>query len=211
MMLPRRGNIMLVRYFRRPSRIEQPRNSTGGHLLAGWAMGSRFSLIQIGPFSLQVVHGMLKVRFRQEMTALGYAGLHVNRVRRLRRRMLIFLAAGPAANLLSVAAVLLLLNKFFPQLSSPWAAIPAVQFTVVSLLLGVVSLIPFPSSDATSDGSRIAMLLRSRDRARRWLNILALVHANDQGIRASLWKNSWLRAASSLNDASRDNFRGKIG
>src|ERR1700683_5232704 len=37
MMLPRRGNIMLVRYFRRPSRIEQLRSSTGGHLLEGFA------------------------------------------------------------------------------------------------------------------------------------------------------------------------------
>src|SRR5437660_705027 len=36
MMLPRRGNIMLVRYFRRPSRIEQLRSSTGGHLLEGF-------------------------------------------------------------------------------------------------------------------------------------------------------------------------------
>ena len=37
MMLPRRGNIMLVRYFRRLSRIEQLRSSTGGHLLEGFA------------------------------------------------------------------------------------------------------------------------------------------------------------------------------
>src|SRR5208282_2288282 len=37
MMLPRRGNIMLVRYFRRPSRIEQLRSSTGGHLLEEFA------------------------------------------------------------------------------------------------------------------------------------------------------------------------------
>src|SRR6266566_4662071 len=37
MMLPRRGNIMLVRYFTRPSRIEQLRSSTGGHLLEGFA------------------------------------------------------------------------------------------------------------------------------------------------------------------------------
>jgi hypothetical protein len=28
---------MLVRYFRRPSRIEQLRSSTGGHLLEGFA------------------------------------------------------------------------------------------------------------------------------------------------------------------------------
>ena len=34
---PKEGNIMLVRYFRRPSRIERLRSSTGGHLLEGFA------------------------------------------------------------------------------------------------------------------------------------------------------------------------------
>ena len=37
MMLPRRGNIMLVRYFTRPSRIEELHSSSGGHLLEGFA------------------------------------------------------------------------------------------------------------------------------------------------------------------------------
>ena len=176
-----------------------------GHLLAGWAVGFRFSRIQLGPLSLSIAQGRLRVRLR-EMTALGYAGMHVNRLRRLRRRMLIFLAAGPATNLLSLLVMVLLLY-FFPQLINAWVAIPAAQFAVVSCLLGMLSLWPFPST-GSSDGARIMMLLRSRDRARRWLNILALIHAHDQGTPVKLCKNSWLRAASSLNDASRDNFRG---
>src|SRR5712691_5440760 len=37
MMPPRRGNIMLVCYFQRPSRIEELRTNPGGHLLEGFA------------------------------------------------------------------------------------------------------------------------------------------------------------------------------
>src|SRR5262249_16342559 len=37
MMLPKEGNIMLVRYFRRPSRIEELHSNTGGYLLEEFA------------------------------------------------------------------------------------------------------------------------------------------------------------------------------
>jgi hypothetical protein len=42
-----------------------------GHLLAGWMVGFRFSLIHIGPFSSTLEHGKLKARVRREMLALG--------------------------------------------------------------------------------------------------------------------------------------------
>jgi hypothetical protein len=179
------------------------------HLLAGWAVGFRFNSIQIGPLSLRIEHGLLKAHLRREMTALGYAGMHVNRLLRLRRRLLIYLAAGSAANLLCVPATVLLINNAFPQLGTTWVVTSATQFVILSLILGVLSLIPL-SSVAHSDGARIAMLIRSRDRARRWLSILALAHVHNQGIRAKLWKGSWLRAATSLNDMSLDTFVGHL-
>jgi hypothetical protein len=60
-----------------------------GHLLAGWMVAFRFSLVDVGPFSLIVEHGKLKARIRREMLASGSAGMHVKTVRRLRRRLLI--------------------------------------------------------------------------------------------------------------------------
>jgi len=181
-----------------------------GHLIAGWTVGFRFSSIQIGPLSLRIVHGKLKIRFRREMTAFGYAGMHVNRLRRLRRRMVIFFAAGTAANWLSVVAIVFLMHTF-PLLVNTWVSIPAVQFAFASFVLGALSLVPFAITvTSSSDGSRIAMLLGSRERTRRWLSILALQHVHDQGIRAKLWKKSWLRAATSLKDPSRDTFRANL-
>lgn len=179
------------------------------HVLAGWAVGFHFNSIQIGPFSLRLEHGLLKARFRRGMTALGYAGMHINRLPRLRRRLFIYLAAGSAANLLCIPATVLLLNNVFPQFEITWVATAAAQFVVISLLLGIMSLFS-RSSIAYSDGSRIAMLMRSRDRARRWLCILALGHVHNQGTRAKLWKSSWLRGATSLNDVSTDTFVGHL-
>jgi hypothetical protein len=177
------------------------------HLLAGWVVGFRFSLVQIGPLSLHIEHGVLRAHFRREMATLGYAGMHVNRLRRLRRRMLIFVAAGPIANLLSVPAVVLLVNQAFPQLGNSWVATPAAQFAFISLLFGVVSLMPFPST-SSSDGARIAMLLRSRGLTKRWLSIAAIGNVYNDGIRAKNWKRTWLRSASSVQDASLDAFTG---
>jgi hypothetical protein len=131
------------------------------HLLAGWAVGFRFSSIQVGPLSLRIEHGMLKVRFRLEMAAMGYAGRHVNRLQRLRRRLFFYIAAGPAANLLSVPAAVLVFNNAFPELGNTWLATPVAQFAFILLLLGVLSLIPRQSFLMT-DGVRIGMLLRSR-------------------------------------------------
>lgn len=48
-----------------------------GHLFAGWMVGFRFSLINIGPFSLSLENGKLKAHIRREMLALGSAGMHV--------------------------------------------------------------------------------------------------------------------------------------
>src|SRR5713101_7833777 len=61
-----------------------------GHLSAGWLLRFRFSLISVGPFCLGLEHGRLKVSVLREMTALGYAGMHIDRVRRLRRRLVVY-------------------------------------------------------------------------------------------------------------------------
>jgi hypothetical protein len=181
-----------------------------GHLFAGLMVGFRFNAIHIGPFSLRLEHGKLKARIRREMLsfgAMGATGMHVKTVRRLHRRLLIYLAGGPIANLLSIPAAVLLVNYVFPNLAETWVGTLAAQFTIFSLLAGVVNLVPIRSV-LLSDGARIEMLLRSCDRSRRWLSIAALGNLYDNGIRAKNWKRTWLRSASSVPDASLDAFTG---
>jgi hypothetical protein len=85
-----------------------------GHLLGGWIVGFRFSFISIGPFSLKLEYGKIKLRVVRAMPAAGYAGMHVDRVRRLRRRLLFFTIAGPLTNLLSAAGTPIVLDCSSP-------------------------------------------------------------------------------------------------
>ncbi len=182
-----------------------------GHLLAGWIVGFRFGFVSIGPFTLNRVHGRLKVRFRQILTgASGLAGMHVDGVRRLRRRLLVFIAGGPAANLLSVPATTALINYLFHATRNGWVLIPVHLFVWISLILGLVNLLPFSVGALFSDGARMAMLFRSRTRARRWLSIVALQEQTQKGLRPRDWKRTWLSAASSVQDGSIDDFRGNL-
>src|SRR5579863_9732243 len=103
-----------------------------GHLLAGWMVGFRFSRVSIGPFCLKIEHGRLKVEARGKLTgAAGYAGMHVNGVRRLRRRLLIFTMGGPTANLLSFAVMTALLDYSAPGSLSNWVSLPARLFAQI--------------------------------------------------------------------------------
>lgn len=178
-----------------------------GHLFAGWMVGFRFRAIHVGPFSLSLEHGKPKVRLYREMLASGSAGMNVGTVLRLRRRLLIFVAGGPAANLLSIPATVLLVNHVFTGLGETRAGTLAAQFTVFSLIAGMVNLMPIQAG-FLSDGARMEMLLRSRDRSRRWLSIAALANLHGDGTRARNWKSTWVRAAASVRDASLDGFAG---
>jgi hypothetical protein len=81
-----------------------------GHLTAGWFLGFQFSRISVGPFALHLEHGRLKLSFLRELTALGYAGMHVDTVVRLRHRFLIYAVAGATANLVTVPIAVLFAN-----------------------------------------------------------------------------------------------------
>jgi hypothetical protein len=90
-----------------------------GHLGAGYIVGFRFSHISIGPFSLANQHGRLKVNIRRSPSgAAGLVGMHVAGVRRLRKRLLIFISGGPTANFVSFALGPVFLNPEMAGLPS---------------------------------------------------------------------------------------------
>jgi hypothetical protein len=74
-------------------------------------------------------------------------------------------------------------------------------------MCAILSLVPIQSG-LLSDGAQIAMLLRSRDRSRRWLSIAAIGIASNNGVRAKNWRRTRLQAATSVRDTSRDTFNG---
>jgi hypothetical protein len=173
-----------------------------GHLLAGWAVGFQFSSFQIGPLSLQLEFGVMKTQFSWDIQALGYTGMYADRMHRIRRRSLIYIAGGPAANLLTTLLTVILFEHMFPLPTESVIGTAAGQFGAVSLLLGMVSLVPVGGTD----GALIEMLISSYLCARRWICNLALGAQFARGIRPGHWKRTWLRTATSIPDGSRGDF-----
>lgn len=180
-----------------------------GHLLAGWYVGFRFRCIAIWPFALSLEHGSLKLRFLREFIASGYAGMDADTVVRLRRRLLLVIAAGPTANLITVPIAVLFAHTLLA--THPLLLSFANQLAMISILSAVLSLLPLPVRHGLfSDGSRIAMLLRDRERTRRLLSIYAIGAEQRYGKRPDRWKQTWLKTASSVCDDSTDDFWGNL-
>jgi hypothetical protein len=178
-----------------------------GHLLAGWIVGFHFNSIQVAWFSLMFEYGKLTFRARREPSAVGYAGIQIDRIYRLRRRLLFFVAGGPTASILSVVVTVVIVNV--RDLHQSWLATPAASFAFVSLLASLVSLLPLTRRGHWSDGARLEMLLTSRDKARRWFCLAALANEHRSGKPPRLWNANWAKAAVSIRDNSMDEFSGR--
>ena len=66
-----------------------------GHVAAGVMVGFHFSSISIGPLSIGLQYGKVKFKIRAQSGPLGYAGMHIETVSRLRRNLFIFGCGGP--------------------------------------------------------------------------------------------------------------------
>jgi hypothetical protein len=132
--------------------------------------------------------------------------MRINRIRRLRRRLLIFVAGGPFVNLLSAAATALMLTYSPPK--SNWLAAFCDMFWMMSAILGVINLVPFRLGAMYADGARIFMLFSSAPKSQRWISQNAIVYQSHAGIRPKAWKRTWLEAAGRVRDGSVDDFAG---
>jgi hypothetical protein len=180
-----------------------------GHVAAGVVVGFHFSSISIGPFSIGLQYGKVKFQTRPQSGALGYAGMHIETVSRLRRNLFIFVMAGPLTNLVSgaLAAVFILIS---PQtLRSSWLIALSTAFSMLSFLVFVLSAIPFRST-FHSDGDRIRMLIKSPRETRRWISAMTLASQQRKGIRPRRWKQTWLLAVCAVRDSSIDEFFGNL-
>ena len=180
-----------------------------GHLTAGLLLGFRFSRISVGPFAVHLEHGRMRISFLRELTALGYTGMHADTVIRLRHRFLVYAIAGPAANLITVPFAALFANHTWFAATHPSSLSFTAQLSMISILLSAVSLLPLPMGATTfTDGFRIATLLKGSRRTRRLLSICAVGVQQQNGTRPKYWRQTWLKAASSVPDDTIDDFWG---
>jgi len=146
-----------------------------GHALAGYAAGLRVARIHLGPLEIRD-YGRPRVRFVRSLQA-GVVLLPFDRTAALgplRWGLIVSTAAGPLAGLVSGAAILALAGglRFDDALSVPQAV------GQVSVLLGVLNLLPLRSGEQLADGRRIySLLLRNRECGQVLAATLMLVEA----------------------------------
>ncbi len=165
-----------------------------GHVFAGMLAGFRFNSLRVGriqfdrPFRFSLYRG-------KGAGSGGWASMFPTKLDNLVWRAVAMIFAGPAVNLLTVVFVLLL-----PLSSSPLLNF----FTIYSLILGVINLLPFRSGAFHSDGSRLVMLLSNRARGERWVAMLKLSAELRDGVMSESLSPDYLAKAIALRDNSPD-------
>jgi len=129
-----------------------------GHLIAGWCVGLRFKGVRIDPFRIRIDSGQWKFRIRPKVF-WGFAFMSLDRVRRVRRRLVAHVAGGPAASILcGVVAAFVGEIGIARQYDSPWPTF--LEFLGVwSFIIGCMGLIPYRVRGFASDGMLLRALL----------------------------------------------------
>lgn len=171
-----------------------------GHLLAGWLAGFRFCRISIGAYpKSQRLHAC-------EMVRVGCLVLELRRTSHLRRRLLVLLLGGAVAGLLFAAG--LEFCRDWRQ-SSILVQLRVHLLAAFSALVGLASLLPDTSGRGNfSDGARLLMVLKNDSRMSRWLAVLEMQLALNDGVHPRDWDASLVVRATAINDDSRDAVTG---
>jgi len=120
----------------------------------------------------------------------------------LPRRLLFVLLGGPLGN---ISLALLLESLLHFTRAQFLVAFGVHGFAAFSMLLGIASLLPDINSRGNfSDGARLLMLLKNNTRAERWVSIIRLQLALNQGKPLRDWDQSTVVHAASIDDDSSD-------
>jgi hypothetical protein len=164
-----------------------------GHVLVGIGAGFHISSMRVGP--LQIDRAFRFSRYRGPGAWIrGEVILDPVRADKLIPRAVAMVVAGPAANLLSGCAVLLLP---IPR------GLSTGLFILSSIVAGFVELlVPYRSRSVVFDGARILMLLRDRERGERWLALMKLGAELRDGAQPESLSADFLAKAVAVRDDS---------
>ena len=135
-----------------------------GHCLAGLAAGMKFDTIRVGPIAIDS-YKRLNWEWNRGMIIGGDALMLPRTMTAARWAPGVFIAGGPAANVVSGLIALRLL-----PIGSPHFAGLAQLFVAGSFVVGLGNLVPFRRYGFGSDGMKL-LLLFSKE-GRRWIFLL---------------------------------------
>jgi hypothetical protein len=175
-----------------------------GHLLAGWSVGLRFKGVRIDPFRIRVDSGKWKFRIRPKLF-WGFAFMSLDRVRHVRRRLIICIAGGPAASILCGAAAAFAGEVGLArQYDSPWPTF--LEFLGVwSFVIGCLGLFPYRVGAFSSDGMLLRALLSWKPEATQLIASYALSTLTGNDLFPPDYVRRWFRLAGARTKLQGDN------
>jgi hypothetical protein len=166
-----------------------------GHLIVGVGVGFRCSSMFLGPLQFTTPW---RVSLNPDPRSWWHGGVTLvpGAPDGFRGRAVAMVFAGPAANLLTGLAVLLLP---FPKGLFSWL------FIVASVVAGMVELlVPLRGPTFVFDGRRLWMLFRDRGRGERWLALMRLIADTREGVLPESMSAALLAQAVAVRDGSAD-------
>jgi hypothetical protein len=165
-----------------------------GHLVAGWCVGLQFKGVEFGPFAVMRIRDEWGFRARPRLY-LGQAQMTLRRISRMRRKLAVCILSGPLVSYAFGVGAILVGELCRMKDSLGWTTFLGF-LGAFSVLIGVLSSIPFRTRMGRNDAFLLRELFSSKESATRGVAGFAL---------ASLWNKSpivpefyerWFRLAS---------------
>jgi len=151
-----------------------------GHLTAGWSVGLHFEGVTIGPFVTRYKNRNWEFKLRPRLRGgLTYMGL--DRLRRVRRRLIVLVLGGPLGSLVSGAIALVGGEFARARYDSPWPTFFEF-FGVFSLFIGFLAFLPIRSGRYAGDGMLLRALVFSKKAATQMIASHALTLIKDRSL-----------------------------
>jgi hypothetical protein len=175
-----------------------------GHLIAGWHVGLRLKRVRIDPFRLKIDSGKWKFRVRPRLF-WGFVLMSLDRVCRVRHRLIIFIAGGPAASILCGVAALIAGEISLARYDSPWPTF--MEFLGAwSFVIGCVSLVPFRVRGLANDGMLLRALLFWKQEASQLIASYALSTFEKDSLFAPDYFRRWFRLTGTVTRLPTGNY-----
>jgi len=185
-----------------------------GHLFAAYLMGLQVQQFGIFPLKLARKGRRFHLRFHLDGRYDGLVGAFPLDDRRIRQRLFVFTAGGPAANLLAGLLCLVLAlwadSAFPPQLPASKLGFLFDFAAIINFVYCLVNLIPHRFGAFRSDGSRLLGYCRRSQWAERLFMVLSLQAIKLSGTRPSDWDALQVEHMLALRDGSPDDLNSNL-
>jgi hypothetical protein len=169
-----------------------------GHLTAGLILRLRFLSIGIGPVLIKRDSAKWAIAARQGFLD-GVTTMSLDRICRVRTRLTIFIAAGPAAGL-AVSVMGVICFRIAAERDHPALSLILACLVGYSVFFTIVSVIPAHYRRVANDGMRLKVLLCSKEGARQILATYALDMQYRNGIDQFSLNRRWAQVASTTGN-----------